>query len=253
MTRWTFCGRVLPERFPLSVTLPEQRAEVAEFGLHYRATIQIDKGQFVIPVIIESGQVDVSTLRNIVENDMRTVTDLIGYVDGISFDIDTISALSDEGPSVIFGIEIPVLRETRQPQTATIETDLLKAVSEEIPARLVLADFREAMRNPVGTGFFCYRAIETMMQSMKARPDDKDGPAWDMLRSRLQLTRPAIDAIKGHADYPRHGKVSLIGDADRATVFRLTDQIVKRYLAYLQRGKLPLTSSEFPPLSDSQL
>ena len=64
MTRWTFFGRVLPERFPLSVTLPEQRAEVAEFGLHYRATIQIDKGQFVIPVIIESGQVDVSTLRN---------------------------------------------------------------------------------------------------------------------------------------------------------------------------------------------
>jgi len=47
---------------------------------------------------------------------MRTVTDLIGYVDGISFDIDTISALSDEGKAVIFGIEIPVLRETRQPQ-----------------------------------------------------------------------------------------------------------------------------------------
>jgi hypothetical protein len=251
MTRWTFFGRVLPERFPLSVTLPEQRAEVAEFGLHYRATIQIDKGQFVIPVIIESGQVDVFTLRNIVENDMRTVTDLIGYVDGISFDIDTISTLSDEGPSVIFGIETPVLRETRQPQTATIESDLLKAVSDEIPARLVLADFREAIRNPVGTGFFCYRAIEAMMQSMKARPDDKDDPAWDMLRSRLQLTIPAIYAIKGHADYPRHGKVSSISDADRAKVFRLTDQIVERYLAYLRGGKVPLTSSDFPLLSDT--
>jgi hypothetical protein len=248
MTRWTFFGRILPERIPLSITLPEQRVEIAAFGLRYRATIQIDKGQFVIPAIIESGQIDVFTLRNAVEDLIRSVTDLIGYLDGSSFDIDTISALSDEGPTVIFGIGIPVLQQAREAQIATIESDLLKAVSEEIPARLVLADFREAIRNPVGMGFFCYRAIEAMMQSMKALPDDKDGPAWDTLRSRLQLTRPVIDTIKGHADYPRHGKVSSIGDADRATVFWLTDQIVKRYLAYLRGGKVPLTSSEFPPL-----
>jgi hypothetical protein len=149
MTRWTFFGRILPERIPLSVMLPEQRMKVAELGLRYRATIQIDKGQFVVPVIIESGhQVDVFTLRNSVEDVIRSVTDLIGYLDGISFDVDTISALSDDGQTVIFPIEIPVLRETRQPPTATIESDLLKAVSEEIPARLVLADFREAIRTP---------------------------------------------------------------------------------------------------------
>jgi len=69
-----------------------------------------------------------------------------------------------------------------------------------------------------------------MMQSMKAHPDDDDRPAWEALRSRLNLDRPVIDAIKVHADYPRHGKVSSISDADRAKVFRLTDQIVKRYL-----------------------
>ena len=79
MTRWTFFGRILPERIPLSVPLFEQSGEVAEFGLRYRATIQIDKGQFVALVSIESGQVDVLTLRNIIENDIRTVTDLIGY------------------------------------------------------------------------------------------------------------------------------------------------------------------------------
>jgi hypothetical protein len=91
MTRWTFFGRILPERIPLSVTLPEQRVEAPEFGLRYRVTIQIDKSQFVIPVIIESGRVDVLTLRNLIENDTRGVTDLIGS----SFDIDIISALSN--------------------------------------------------------------------------------------------------------------------------------------------------------------
>jgi len=130
MTRWTFLGRILPERIPLSITLPEQTSEYAEFDLRYRVTIRIDKGQFIIPVVIESGQVDVPTLRNLVENEIRTVTDLIGYLHGSSFDIDIVSALSDEGPAAIFGIAIPVLQQDRPAQIATIESDLLIAVSE---------------------------------------------------------------------------------------------------------------------------
>jgi hypothetical protein len=158
-----------------------------------------------------------------------------------------ISATSDEGSAVIFGIKIPVLQDTRIKPTTEIEEDLLKAVSEEIAARLVLADFREAIRSPVGTGVFCYRAVEAMMQSMKTSQDDKDdGPAWAQLRTRLQVDRSAIDAIKKHADYPRHGKPQSISDADRGKVFRLTDQIVQRFLTYLRRGKIPLALPEFP-------
>jgi hypothetical protein len=113
---------------------------------------------------------------------------------------------------------------------------------------MALADFREAMRNPVGTGFFCYRAIEAMMQSMKANQDEKDGPAWEALRKGLQVSRAALEMIKDHADYPRHGKIKSISDANRAMVFRLTDEIVGRYLAYSSGGKIPLLSSDFPEL-----
>ena len=106
MTRWTFFGRVLPERIPLKVALPEWTSELREFALRYRVTIQIADGQFVVPVIIESGQIDVHTLRNLVENDIRIATDLIGYLIGGSFDIDMISATSNAGPSVVFGVTI---------------------------------------------------------------------------------------------------------------------------------------------------
>jgi hypothetical protein len=75
------------------------------------------------------------------------------------------------------------------------------------------------------------------MQSMKAYPDDKDRPAWRMLCARLQIERSAIDAVKSHADYPRHGRVSSISDADLAKVFRITDQIVKRYRHLPERGE----------------
>jgi hypothetical protein len=248
MTQWTFFGRVLPERIPLKVALPEWTSELREFGLRYRITIQIADGQFVVPVIIESGQIDVHTLRNLVENDIRIATDLIGYLIGGSFDVDIISATSNAGPSVVFGIKVPVLEEVRRMRTTSTESDLFKSVTQEIPARLVLADFREAIRNPAGTGFFCYRAVEAMMQSMKAHPDDKDGPAWGKLRDRLQIDRSFIDEIKKYSEYPRHGKVTSIDDANRAKVFSLTDQIVRRYLEFLRRGKIPLSASEFPSL-----
>jgi hypothetical protein len=88
--------------------------------------------------------------------------------------------------------------------------------------------------------------VDAMMQSMKANPEcEKDGPAWETLRARLLIDRSAIDKIKKHADDARHGKVATINAADHAEVFRLTDEIIRRYLEYLRRGKTPLLSSEF--------
>jgi hypothetical protein len=246
MTTWTFFGRILPERIPLSVELPEQTSNYNEFGLRYRIRVFIADSQFVAPVVVESGEPEIHTLRNLIENDIRIATDLVGYLRGASLDVDILGATSDAGPTVVFGITIPVLQGALSRNMSSIEADMYKVVAENTPARLVLADFREAIRTPVGTGFFCYRAIEAMMQTMKSHPDDKDGPAWDRLRSQLQVDRSAIDAIKAHADYPRHGKVQSISDADRAKVFRLTDEIVRRFLAYLRQGKSPLALSAFP-------
>jgi hypothetical protein len=249
MTQWTFFGRVLPERIPLSIQLPERTWECPEFGLRYRMPVQIADGQLVVPVITEEGRVDVHALRNLVELNVRIATDLIGYLMGGSFDIDMISASSDEGASVIFGVKLPVLEQARKSRFSSVEADLFNVFLDNIPARLMLADFREAIRNPVGTGFFCFRAVEAMMQSMKADPDDKDGPAWEKLRDWLQIDRSFIDEIQKYSNYPRHGKITSINDADRATVFHLTDQIVRRYMEFLRRGKTPLSASEFPSLA----
>jgi hypothetical protein len=250
MSRWTFFGRILPERIPLRMLGLEWVSEQEDFGIRYRSKANIADGQFVVVVTIESGQTDVHTLRNLVENDIRCVTDLVGYLHGGSFDVDLVSAVGDDGTGVIFGITIPALTETRKEPVGEIARDLLQFVSGDILARMVLADFREAIRTPVSTGFFCYRAVEAMMQSMKTNPKDKDkgadNRAWELLRRRLQIDRPVIDAIKAHAVDPRHGKVSAISDHERAIVFRLTDEIVRRYLTYLRGGKTELPISEFP-------
>src|SRR5438445_12570749 len=105
------------------------------------------------------------------------------------------------------------------------------------------------MRVAVGAGFFCSRAIEAMMQSMKVAPQEKDGPAWDRLRGTLGIDRSAIDEIKRYADFSRHGKPSTIMDAERAKVFELTDEMIKRFLEYLVRGEKSLPPEEFPVLT----
>jgi len=93
------------------------------------------------------------------------------------------------------------------------------------------------MRIPVETGFYCYRAIEAMMQSMKSDPNDDDSRAWQKLREALKIDRNVIDSVKQHADVPRHGRPSAITDAERAQVFQATDMIVDRYLQHLvQKG-----------------
>ena len=250
MTRWTFFGRILPERIPLRISLPEFASKLVDSGVRYRTKIDIADGQFIVQATVENGDIDIYTLRNSIEHGVRLATDLAGYLHGCSFGVDIISAASEEGESVVFGINIPILADSRKEKTNEIEADLLKVIAESVPARMALADFREAMRNPVGTGFFCFRAIEAMMQSMKTNPDDDkhDARWWNEFMTRLRISRAAKDAIKAHADYPRHGKAKSVSDADRAMVFRLTDEIISRYLAYLRGGKVPLSSSKFPEL-----
>lgn len=116
MTPWLFFGKILPERVPVSMVLPEFTQEVADLDLRYRITIQFAQGLFVVPVVVESGNVDLHTLRNVVENDLRFAIDLIGYIEGCSFNIDMMSATSYNGSetnSTVFGMKIPVLEEKR--------------------------------------------------------------------------------------------------------------------------------------------
>ena len=212
--RWTFFGRILPERIPLKIEIPESTNEVVDFGLRYRINICIADAQLISQVFIEKSETDIYTVRNMVACDVRSITDLIGYLYGCSFDIDIISAAYEHGAAVVFGIVIPDLRAVRTGNLNEIKSDLLITISKEIPARMVLASFREAILNPIDTAFFCYRAVETMMQSVKtSHAVRNDVAGWEALRGLLQISRSAIDAIKAHANDPRHGKNKTISEA----------------------------------------
>jgi len=251
MRKWTFFARITPERVPVTCGAPLQgTAYSAALNINYDFRVAVNASQAIVDITVEDEDLDLPSLRNLADFHIRTVTDLAGYMHALCFDVEVIAAVcQDTNEWQMFGIEIPVLAERRKGEKLDeLRMSLLSVIGANPAAQFALADFRESMRVPVNTGFYCYRAIEAMMQSMKKAPDDVDAPAWQLLRERLCVDRSAIDEIKKHADLPRHGKPSNISDAERSKVFVLTDEIMKRYLQYLEQGFTPLTELEFSTL-----
>jgi hypothetical protein len=104
-------------------------------------------------------------------------------------------------------------------------------------------------RRPTQSGFFCFRATEAMMQSLKHASNENDGVGWKRLRSALRVERSVLEFLKDHADWARHGRAGVITDSTRTQLFELTDVIISRYLEFLMRGKIELPEAEFPPLT----
>jgi hypothetical protein len=245
---WTFFGRLLPERLPLKIELPGAVVDIPDFGLAFEMYCGIADAQFVADVTTTKGTVDIHTLRNVVEQQIRATTDLIGYINGFGYDIETISTICREtGERCIFGFVIPLLSQRRGGVfVQSLDPAIYSAVLGEVGARIVLANFREAIKVPVDSGFFCYRALDAMMQSVKLNENEKEQKAWGRLWAALNVERSVTNVIKKLADAQRHGRQTTTTDDERGAVFRTTDEIIKRYLAYLARGRSQLSEAEFP-------
>jgi hypothetical protein len=248
-SHWTFFGRVIPERHPLRFQPPDTSLVFSDPPLSIKLSVGIADGQILADVEITSGNVEVHRLQNLIELQLRFYTDFVGYKWGGSFDIDMIGAVCrDTGERCVFGVIIPVLNDKRKGDKNEIDSLEFSLLSADVSTRIALANFREAIRMPVETGFYCFRAVETMMQSMKTHPNENDKEAWLKFRSALRVDRSFIDQIKIHADLPRHGKPSAISDAERSLVFLATDTIMDRYLKYVIAGRNGLPETDFDML-----
>jgi hypothetical protein len=86
-----------------------------------------------------------------------------------------------------------------------------------------------------------------MRQAMRGSESEGDKFTWTRLASTLHIDPTTIDEIRKQAAYPRHGRPWAMSDEDRARVFKLTDEIIARYLEFLVHGA-PLSIEKFPVL-----
>lgn len=251
MAKWIFVAKVLPERVPVSIGEPVSGETKDENGQTvWKFKLLLHLSQAVVQIEMEDEALELFSTRNWVAQLVASHVDLIGYLNGLSFDVDVVSAFcADSNSPIVFGCEIPILRAAKPP-TTEISGQLLATVASDTTIQMILEDFRHAMRIPVGTGFFCFRAIEAMMQSVKTHAGEKDRDAWQRLRDHLRVDRATIEYIKKHADFPRHGRAYSISDSERAKIFQSADEIIRRFIEYVLRGFAPLAEAEFPILKN---
>jgi len=246
--RYTFIGRVLPERAYFGISQPLQIENVHdEAGLSFTTKLSIDVAQISAEVLINKGSTDIFTLKNIVEGTIRAIVDAFGYISGRGYDIEIISAIDENAKQTVFGVGVPALEASQKQRPLDFGSVLRNFANSQflIPA---LADLRESIRS-AHSGFYCYRAIECVRQHFYQPQDGDDAKkSWKRLREALQIERSWIDVIGEYAKPQRHGKGKFIPDTERAKILQNTWKVIDRFCIYLEKGSQPLDVQQFPIL-----
>jgi hypothetical protein len=251
---WIFFGRVLPERTPLKFIFPSSRIQVPDFGLTLELSdFIVDNSQFLLRVRIERGSCDLLTMRNIIDDHIRAHLDFIGYKRGVVYHLDIVgSFVPDFSDYHFFAQLIPALAELKSNTVSgtgqfDIRLDEIELVSGSVAIKLALADLRKAKDNAVDSGFYCYRAVESIRQEF----GEVAGAAWEHLRRSLKVDRSCIDYLKHWADPRRHGKSVPIIDGERKNLLIISDEIVDRYIKYKMNNGVYDGEELFMKLNDA--
>lgn len=223
----------------ISMTLPRHEVlTTLDHAFTLEGTIH---NSIVLATVEQRSEVDVLTLRNAVVQDIQSFVDVACVRVGASLLVEVISARASNGDWQIFDSFIPALA---TPGVHEFSAELLRAAAADTQVQIALADFREAMRVPVQTGFFCYRAVEAIMQSFRTPPARQKPLAWSSLRQALNVAETATRRLEENAGWARHGEAGALTDADRLDLLSTTQKILLRYLDFVVEERRPLNLAE---------
>ncbi len=256
MTVYVFSGRVVPERaevelksepfvpFPIDL-------EVDSESLIGKIRVKVSLNVSQLAVIVETRQEvpEIETLKNLIEQVVRAAVDTYGYLTGRGYDVEITSVVRPDGQlSLVFGVGILELEKTG-PERDRSFNDLFELEMESPQLRQALADLREAIRSPLDTGFFCFRAIECLRQAfVDATDGDNRDPSWERLREALRVDRAWFKSVETFAVPARHGRFHSVSSQQRIEMMKRTRNVVARFVEYARIGFQPLPDAQYPLL-----
>jgi hypothetical protein len=235
MEPYLLYGLVLPERAQLSLQCDLEFSHLSTGAIgNVRLNIILNQ----VAIWIESDhEWDIFTLRNVAKNIVQTQLAIVGFVKGLAYDCEVTRILNRGlGIDYVFGIDTPVIANRRT------DADLSEAVAAVrahtagplgILVSRCLADLVSAMRNADDTGFYCYRAIESLRHHCAAQfglQDAGKASQWQKFRDVSGSSEESIRVIKTAADPLRHGEVIADSSDERAELLAATWDIVEGYL-----------------------
>jgi hypothetical protein len=235
MEPYLFHEVVLPERAPLSLGVALEFTHAGS-GFAGEAKVSIVLNQVVVWVESEHDW-DIFDLRNVVKHIVRGELAMVGYLKGYAYEFEITRVLNrSRGIDYVFGIDVPCIAERSQ------SVDLPEALSrlrEEangpngVFLRRCFADLASSMKDADDTGFYCYRAIESLRHHCAAvhdLPATDTSKQWEKFREVAGRDQETLLYIKAAADPLRHGGVTGISAEERGTLLASTWDVVDGYL-----------------------
>ncbi|MFK8213356.1 MULTISPECIES: hypothetical protein [unclassified Haloferax] len=232
---FAFFGRIYPERVNLRIE------EVAE--LYYEndfTTFDMElfiHGSHILAEVTPTEDVDnLATLRNLVESAVESLTDPIAFLNGVYVHVEITGVIAPDGYKRVFGYNHGAIsgRFTQQEISEDWMPKVQSTYQTEAGKYLqrCLTDFRLALEHAEDTGFYSYRAIESLRQYFKSRENNKK-ESWIALREAVEVDQKIIEEnIKEYADGRRHGEPTSITNEDRTRVLETTWGIIRSFLEF---------------------
>jgi hypothetical protein len=230
MPKLYFSGVVLPERATLNVSDLRSRIAGSDGSVYADLILNIWRNQ--ITVLVDSEEPNVFTLRNLVRSEVEFVTSLAGFLMGYGYDVEITKAFEEGlGFTRVFGVEVPALESRAKGRdfNALVNSILpLCFGPEAIFLRRCLIDLSFAMKRPDDTGFYCYRALESLRQSFGH--DLPDAEQWTAMAKAVGSSKESMEPLRTHAFPARHGIPRPLDDETRQGLFSFTWGIVESYI-----------------------
>jgi len=232
---YLFIGAVLPERTLVSFDYVVKFSHLTTNATGV-ATISIVLSKIAVWVESEY-QWDIFDLRNLVKNLVQSQLNMLGFLKGYSYDIEITRVINRQREiNYVYGIEIPCLEERGKSINLNDEMEKLRDRHHGPNGILVtrcLNDLSSAMKHADDTGFYCYRAIESLRHhcaTVSGLTSADKKIQWMKFREVAECDEETLRFIKTAADPLRHGTVSAITSDERAELFMKTWDIVGSYL-----------------------
>lgn len=235
MEPYLFTGVVLPERAQLTI----------QFGLAFEhigtgrkgvANVSIINNQIAVWVATDH-EWDILDLRNVVRNIVHNDLAIVAFLKGYAYDVE-LTRVTNQSRNVdyVFGIDIPCI--TDRGKSIDVNTALRELRDKTIGPNGVFLhrcfrDLVSAMKDADDTGFYCYRAIESLRHHCAAVKDltgaDRS-KQWEAFRAISGSSEADLLYVKEAADPLRHGQPGSMSGPERAQLLLRTWNVVDAYL-----------------------
>jgi hypothetical protein len=245
VTTYLVEGSVIPERAQVSVQIPPFGITHFVTGYNATATVRIILNHVLVWIDTDESW-DVYDLRNMVLAMLQYELALVGFVKGFAYDVDVRRVVNrDLGVDQVFGIDVPVIAERNSDVDVSAAVEMIRrhtAGHEGVLLHRCFNDLRQALRNADDSGFYCYRAIESLRHHCAIRygiAARNKTAQWEKLREVTQAAEATLRIVKTFADPVRHGALGTITDSERAEVLKTTWDLVDAYLSTLGSDSEP--------------